>query len=265
MEIGSRRPLAVVTGGSSGIGRELARQCIAHGFDLVLIADGDDVHVAAGQLGADVASVFSEKHDLATREGVEAACKEIQALGRPVDVLILNAGVGVTGDFAGETDLEEELRMIRLNCDAVVHLAKRLLPGMVERRSGRVLITSDVAGSMPAPREAVYCATKAFELSFAEALRGELQGSGVTVTVIQPEATDTDFFRRGHAENTRLGQLRKDDPALVARQAFTAMMHGKPRLHAGSWRSRLASFFLSLLPEKTRERRQKLLMQPLPR
>jgi short-subunit dehydrogenase len=264
MDLRSRRPLAVVTGGSSGIGRELARQCIAHGHDVVLIADGDDVHDVAGQLGADVASVYSQQHDLSTYEGVEQAWREVQALGRPVDVLMLNAGVGVVGDFARESDLEAELRMVRLNCDSVIHLAKRVLPGMVARKSGRVLITSSVAATMPAALSAVYGATKAFDLSFAEALRAELEDTGVTVTAVQPGPTDTNFFRREGAENTRVARGHKDAPALVARQSWNAMMRGKHKLYAGSLRSRIMGWLGELLPEPTKARQHKKLLQPMP-
>jgi short-subunit dehydrogenase len=132
------RPFAVVTGASSGIGYELARQFATHGFDLLIAAEDEDIAAAArelrGQNGADVREV---QVDLATNEGVDAFASEIAGGGRPVDVLALNAGVGAGGAFVGDTDLADELRIVDLNVRSTVHLAKRLLPGMVERGEGR--------------------------------------------------------------------------------------------------------------------------------
>lgn len=243
----TNQKLAVVTGASSGIGLELARECAAHGFDLIVCAEDDGIVEAARGLGGKV-SARAVQADLSTREGVEELWTQIQATGRAVDALILNAGVGVGGAFL-DNELDDELDMIALNCNHTVHLAKRVLPDMVRRGQGRVLITGSVVSTAPNPYQAVYGATKAFVMSFGEALRYELKDRGVTVTVLQPGATDTEFFERAHLENTKVGQGKKDDPALVARRGFEAMMDGKDSVLGGSFKSRLEGLANEILPE----------------
>jgi short-subunit dehydrogenase len=199
MDDTSAHPLAVVTGASSGIGHELARQFAEHGFDLLVAAEDDGIASAADSLRALGPPVESVQADLGTYEGVEQLVARIRSLGRPVDAIALNAGVGVGGPFL-ETDLQKEVELINLNVTSVVHLAKRVLPDMVARGEGRVLFTSSIAAEMPGPFEAVYAASKAFELSFAEAIRNELKDTGVTITALQPGPTDTNFFRRADME-----------------------------------------------------------------
>jgi short-subunit dehydrogenase len=200
---------------------------------------------------SDGANVYAVDVDLATREGCHKLCEEVRALGRLIDALALNAGIGVGGEFL-KADLDAELRGIDLNCAAVVRLARQLLPDMVAHGKGRVLITSSVAAVMPAPYEAVYGATKAFDLSFAEALREELHDTGITVTALQPGATETEFFERAGMEDTRIGREDKDDPALVARQGFEAMMRGDDKVYAGSLKSRAQGLAGEILPEPTK-------------
>ena len=255
MGTASNRPFAVVTGASSGIGFELAKQCIAHNFDLLICAEDAGIHEAEHHLAATGAAVEAVRVDLATFEGCEKLVAAVNAFNRPLDALLLNAGVGVSGSFV-QTSLEDELRMISLNAMSVVHLSKRLVPRMVNRGYGRVLITASVASTSPSPFLAVYGATKAFDLSFAEALRFELEDTGVTVTAVQPGATDTEFFARAGMENTKVGQRHKDDPALVAKQAFEAMMRGKDKIIAGSLRSKLEGLVGEILPEPTKAKMQ---------
>ncbi len=233
MRNSSSKPLAVVTGASSGIGYELAAQFAANGFDLVVSAEDERLTEAVESLSATGAQVEAVRADLATYDGVETLWAAIQATGRPVDAVALNAGVGVSGDFATGTDLAAETQLVNLNVTSAVHLAKRVLPDMVGRGSGRLLFTSSVAATMPGPFYAVYAASKAFLLSFAEAIRYELKDSGVSVTALMPGPTDTDFFRRAGMEDTRAGSSTKDDPAEVARQGFAAMMAGKDHVVAG--------------------------------
>lgn len=255
-----KRKFAVVTGGSSGIGLELAREFIAHGFDVLIAADRS-VTEARSALQTAGATVVGIEVDLATEAGVERLVQEIDAVGRPIDAIAINAGVGVSGEFV-RTSLEEELRMIELNCVAVVRIAKAITPRMAARGEGRVLITSSVAGTMPATYMAVYGATKAFDLSFAEALREELRESGVTVTALQPGATDTEFFERAGMQDTKVGQGKKDDPALVAKQGFEAMMKGDDKVYAGSIKSRLGGLANEVLPETTKAKRHGKLAEP---
>lgn len=244
----SNRQLAVVTGASSGIGLELARQCASNGFDVVACAEDAAIENIATEIATDGGSVRSVRADLRTREGVESLYREVQATGRPIDALLLNAGVGVGGRFI-ETSLDEELDMIALNCNHTVHLAKLVVPAMVSRGRGRVLVTASVVSTAPAPYHAVYGATKAFVMSFAEGLRVELDGTGVTVTALQPGPTDTRFFERAHMTDTKVGQAEKDDPAGVARRGFEAMMAGKDSVLGGELKSRLQGIAHEVLPE----------------
>jgi short-subunit dehydrogenase len=164
MGTATNRPFAVVTGASSGIGFELAKQCALNNFDVLMCAEDEGIHQAARHLGATGAVIEPVRADLSTFEGCEKLVEAVNAFARPLDAVLLNAGVGVNGSFV-QTELEDELKMIGLNVNAVVHLAKRLVPRMVNRGSGRVLITASVVSTAPAPFLAVYGATKAFDLS----------------------------------------------------------------------------------------------------
>jgi short-subunit dehydrogenase len=232
---------AVVTGASSGIGLELARQFVDNGFEVLMTAEDDELvtaraEVAAGNDGAARPQVDLVQADLATAAGVEQL---LRAIGdRPVDALALNAGIGNGGRFV-EIPLEDEQRLIALNVGSTVHLAKRLLPDMVRRGTGRVLFTASVAGTQPGPFYATYAASKAFVLSFAEALRYEVKDSGVTITALMPGPTDTEFFDRADMNDTPVDSMDKDDPAEVARDGFEALMDGKDHVVAGSFKNRL--------------------------
>src|SRR3954454_7296844 len=136
------KPFAVVTGASSGIGLELAKQFAQHGFDLLVTSAGPRIGVAKQELENLGARVELTEADLSTYDGVEKLYGAIRATGRPVDALAINAGVGVGGDFARDTDLADELQLIDLNIPSTVHLAKRALPDMIARGQGRILFTS---------------------------------------------------------------------------------------------------------------------------
>jgi uncharacterized protein len=185
----------------------------------------------------------------------------MKALGRPVDAIAINAGVGVGGPFI-DTDLEAELRLINLNVVSVVRLSKYVLRDMISRGEGRVLYTSSIAADMPAPFEAVYGASKAFELSFAEAVRNELKDTGVTITVLQPGATETNFFRRAGMEDTKVGAGKKDDPAEVAKQGFEALMAGKDHIVAGSLKNKLQDAAAQVMPEPAKAAAHRKLSEP---
>jgi short-subunit dehydrogenase len=262
MTSSTARPLAVVTGASSGIGYELAKQFAQNGFDLVIASGGSRIEKAAEELRALGGKVESVQADLATFDGVEQLYRRIRATGRPVDAAALNAGVGVGGDFASDTDLPAELNLIDLNVKSPVHLAKRLLPEMVGRGAGRVLFTSSIAATMPGPFQAAYSASKAFLLSFSEAIRNELKDTGVTVTALMPGPTDTEFFERADMLDTKVGTEEKDDPADVARDGFEALMAGKDHVVAGSVKNKLMAGAAKVLPEAAKAQAHRRMSEP---
>ncbi|HEX3921263.1 MAG TPA: SDR family NAD(P)-dependent oxidoreductase [Streptosporangiaceae bacterium] len=187
MQNSAGRPLAVVTGASSGIGFELAFQFARAGFDLVVAAEDERIVGSARAFEAEGGRATAVQADLATYDGVEQLFAAIETRGGRPDALAVNAGIGVGGDFARDNELAAELRLINLNITGAVHLAKLVLPGMVGRGEGRVLFTSSIAATAPGPYHATYAASKAFLASFAEALRYELRDTGVTVTALMPE------------------------------------------------------------------------------
>lgn len=228
------KKLALITGASSGIGLELARVFAEEGFDLVVNSASEKIFEAGEalrNLGADVTEIEA---DLSTREGADLLYESIQKLGRPLDAVALNAGVGVSGEFIA-TDFDEEFRMLNLNIVYTVYLAKRFLKDFCDRDEGKILLTSSIAGEMPGPYYAVYAATKAFIQSFTEALHFEMKDTGrdVTITALQPGATDTEFFARAGMLDTPAGESEKDDPAKVARDGFDALMAGKDHVVSG--------------------------------
>src|SRR5215210_2120621 len=238
MDSTSTRPLAVVTGASSGIGYELAKQFGEHGYDLFVAAEDAAIERAAQDLGRSGARVQFLQVDLARPEGVEQLFGAIKDTGRPVDAIALNAGVGHGGDFARDTDLDAELEIIDLNVRSTVHLAKPVITDMVARDSGKVLFTSSIASTMPGRFQAVYNASKAFVQSFAKALREELKHTNVTITSLMPGPTETEFFERADMLDTKVGTDEKDDPAEVAAQGFEALMNGDEQVVAGSAKNR---------------------------
>ncbi len=256
------RPLAVVTGASSGIGLELAKQFARHDFDLVLAAEDDELATAAEEVRACGAQVDAVRADLAAPDGVEELVRHIDAAGRPVDALAVNAGVGVNGEFAGDTRLEDQLTVVDLNVRSAVHLTKRVVPGMIERGQGRVLFTSSIAGTSPGPYQAVYAASKAFLTSFSEGLRGEVKDKGVTVTALLPGPTDTEFFERADMEDTKVGSGDKDSAAEVAEAGYDALMAGKDKVVAGAAKNKLQSVASRVLPEEAKAKQQGKMMKP---
>ncbi|HEX5740835.1 MAG TPA: SDR family NAD(P)-dependent oxidoreductase [Pilimelia sp.] len=248
----SGRPLAVVTGASSGIGFALAREFAQHGYDLVVAAENPDIDTAAAALRRDGRSrVVPCQVDLATFAGVEECAGAVAGTGRPVEVLALNAGRGAGGPFV-TNDLADDLEVVTLNVTGTVHLAKRLVPAMVARGRGRLLFTSSVAATAPGPFLATYSASKAFVQSFAQALREELRGTGVTVTALMPGATETPFFDRAGLRDTKLGTGEKDDPGLVAKQAVAALLAGEDHVVTGSWRHTAQVLAARVAPETVR-------------
>ena len=237
-------PLAIVTGASSGIGRELAVLCADNGFDLVIAADAPAIHTVAAEFSATGVGVDAVEADLATIEGVDRLYDAIK--GRPVKALLANAGHGLGHAFLDQ-NFDEVRHVIDTNITGTIYLIQRVGRDMRARRTGRILITGSIAGFIPGTFSAVYNGTKAFIDSFAVALRAELKASGVTVTCLMPGATDTEFFERAGMTDTKVGQDAKDDPATVARAGFEAMMRGDGDVVSG-WKNRVQTTLAKVTP-----------------
>jgi short-subunit dehydrogenase len=240
------KPVALITGASSGIGYELARCCAENGFDVLIAADQPELAEAAENLRSLGAEVRAIQTDLATAKGVEELYAAAQALGRPIDALLANAGHGLGKGFLDQ-NFEEVLHVINTNITGTIHLIQKVGRDMRARRKGRILITGSIAGFMPGTYQAVYNATKAFIDSFSFALRHELKNSGVTVTCLMPGATETDFFERADMLDTKIGQSKKDEPADVAKLGFAAMMKGEGDVVSG-WQNKLRTAIASVTP-----------------
>jgi short-subunit dehydrogenase len=261
-----RKPLAVVTGASSGIGYHLAREFAEHDYDLLICAEDGELDQAATDLRAAGAAVEALQVDLATDGGVDELYARIKADGRPVAALALNAGIGAGGAFAGpdadRTELEQELQLVDLNVRSTVHLAKHVITDMVANDDGRVLFTSSIAATMPGSFQAVYNASKSFVQSFALALRNELKDTNVTVTSLMPGPTDTEFFERADMLDTKVGDGDKDDPADVARDGFEALMAGKERVVSASPATKAQGRFSRVLPDGAKAELHRKMAEP---
>jgi len=219
---------ALITGASGGIGYELALLFARDGFDCILVARS---HEKLNALAARIESEFRVKtlvlpKDLSKPSAVDEIYQEISAASMPVDVLVNNAGFPVFGLFS-ETDLDNELEMLQVNVVALTHLTKLFLRGMIERQYGRILNLASTAAFEPGPLMAVYYASKAYVLSFSEALANELGGTGVTVTTLAPGPTRTGFQKRGQLEDSRLVQGQIADAQSVALAGYRGLMAGK--------------------------------------
>jgi short-subunit dehydrogenase len=260
----ANRPLAVVTGASSGIGFHLARIFAENGFDLLVNSDSAKILEVVPDLEIYGGQVIAVQADLSTFEGVEKLWHAIESSGKPLNAIAINAGIGVGGDFARETDLQQELKLIQLNVASAVQLAKYAAGSMVERHFGRILFTSSIAGTMPTPLEAVYGASKAFILSFAESLRHELKDAGVTVTALQPGPPNTNFFHRAGMDNTEVGSEGKftNDPAEVARQGYEALMAGKDHVFSSSLKTKIQGELGKFLPQSMKAEQHRKMAEP---
>jgi short-subunit dehydrogenase len=224
---------ALITGASSGLGREFAKLCAADGFRVVLASRRvDRLRSLAAELGSGY-SVEARvlEADLSDPAGPDRIFEQLR--DTEVDVLINNAGFGLRGPFA-ETDWTAEERMIAVNLAAPAHLTKKFLPGMLRRRSGRILNVASTAGFVPGPLMAIYYATKAFLVSFSHAIANEVKGSGVTVTVLCPGPTRTEFETAAGIQDSRLFQGRVMAAETVAQAGYQGMMAGKAEVIAGA-------------------------------
>jgi uncharacterized protein len=256
-------PLALITGASSGIGFELARQFAENGFDLIIAAEDDELAVAKRDLEAAGARIQAVQVDLATEAGVTELYRQVRATARPLAAAALNAGRGAGGAFATDTKLEDELEIVDLNVRSTVQLAKYIIGDMVSQNAGRILFTSSIASTMPGPFQAVYNASKSFVQSFALALRNELKDTGVSVTSLMPGPVDTEFFKRaGMDQDTKVGTGDKDDPVDVARDGFEALMNGDERVVSHSLSSKIQGIGSRVLPDSVKAEMHRKMAEP---
>jgi short-subunit dehydrogenase len=226
----SSRPLAVITGASSGIGLQLARQAAEDGYDLLLAAD-TPFDEARRQLEGYSLELRTLEVDLATLEGVDELYSALQ--GRTPDVLCANAGHGLGKGFLDE-NIDEALDVIDTNITGTVYLIHKIGRDMRSANAGRILITGSIAGFMPGAFQAVYNGTKAFIDSFSWALRDELKDTSVSITCLMPGVTDTEFFERADLMDTAVGtDPKKMSPEAVARIGWKAMRAGEGDVVAG--------------------------------
>lgn len=243
--------LALVTGASSGIGYELARLFAADGYDLILTATGHNngLERTAEAVRAAGVKAFIMKADLTKTDHVEQLARDINGLGRPLNAAALNAGLGLGGYFIGGTTFEDELRIMQLNTISQVQLTKLLLPAMISNGGAKILYTASISGTMPTPYEAVYGATKAFLISFVEAVKAEVKDSGISMTLLLPGEVDTNFWHRAGMDTSKLGLGPKAAPTLVAEEGYKALMDGKDRVVAGKTDSKfIGNVVNNLLP-----------------
>jgi short-subunit dehydrogenase len=258
------QPRALVTGASSGIGLAIARRLAAEGYDLVVCAEDPSIHHRRAELERNGVEVTPVRADLRDPAAVDDLYSIASAPGA-LDVVALNAGVGVGGGTFGQTSLQNHLDVVRLDVVSTVQLAGLVIPDLVRRRAGRLLFTASLVAEMAGPYQTTYNASKAFVANFAAGLRYELKHSGVTVTTLLPGPVQTAFFARAGMGDTALGRMGKEQPDLVARQAVRALLRGRSTVIGGRLIALPSAALITALPQPARTWLQALLSRPVRR
>lgn len=226
---------ALITGASSGIGYELAKLFAKDKYNLVIVGrNQEDLDQRASEFKENGIEVISIVKDLFNRESAFQIYEEVKSRGINIDVLVNDAAQGVYGLFK-DTDIEDELKIIDLNIASVVILTKLYVKDMVARNSGKILNLASIASKTPGPWQSVYHGTKAFVLSFTEAITEELKDTEITITALLPGVTDTDFFNKADMQASKAIQDKDSmaDPADVAKDGYEALMSGKNKIVSG--------------------------------
>lgn len=251
----STRPLALVTGGSSGIGFELAKQFAERGYDVAISGQSERVFASVTELKKLGVEAFPYQGDAGTYDGVEGFWEFTLSQGRPVAAAALNVGIGHGGSFV-ENTLDDEFKIIAVNITGTVHMAKRVVQHMVFNGDGKILIVSSVSATTPTPFETVYGPSKAFGYSFAESIREELRDTGVSVTALLPGATNSDFHANAGMSDTKYGDNSwKNDKTDVARQGVEALMNGEDHVVGGDETTRQVVIDNRTIPEAAKAAR----------
>ncbi len=227
---------ALITGATSGIGYELAKLFAKDKYNLFIVSrNQDELNNKANEFKQDYGiNVTTFAKDLSNKDEVFALCQELSSNSTPIDVLVNDAGQGQYGKFQ-DSDINRALEIVNLNIGATLILTKHVLNEMVQRNEGRILNLASIASELPGPWQAVYHGTKAFILSFSEAIRSELKDTNVTVTALLPGATDTDFFNKAEMQDSKMVQDKSSmsNPADVAKDGYDALMAGDDKVISG--------------------------------
>lgn len=250
MAFSNSNQTVLITGASSGIGRELARIFARDGYNLILVnRDIQRLNLLASELREKYSSnvkVFAK--DLTFIFSADEIFAELTREGIHIDILVNNAGVGVHGPFA-ETDLKKGLDMLQINMLAPTHLTRLFLPAMIQKKFGKIMNVASTAAFQPGPLMAGYFASKAYVLSFSEALANELDGSGVTVTTLCPGPTATEFQKTSNTENIRETKMGMMSAEKVAQIGYKGLMRGKTLVIPG-FMNKVAANAVRFLPRK---------------
>lgn len=243
---------ALITGPSSGIGHELAKLFAKDGYNLVLVARNDEkLNQVAEELEQSYgiqAQVIAK--DLAREDVAQELYNEVLGRGITVNVLVNNVGVSTYGKFATETDWEREKELIHLNVLTTTHLTKLFLKDMVARNEGKILQLASLVSITPFPLQSVYAATKSYIWNLTQSLINEIKDTNVTMTALMPNATDTNFFREAGAPPLNVEKM-LDDPAMVAKDGYDALMAGKSKVVAGGLMNKSFEVMAHALPQET--------------
>lgn len=254
---------ALITGASSGIGQELAKLFAKDGYNLVLVARSTD---KLNELGGQFWDEFGVEttvitKDLSEENAAQDVYNQVKGKNIRVDILVNDAGVGLYGKFANETDWEREKSLIHLNVLTTTLMTKLFLKEMVERNEGKILNLASLVSITPMPLMAVYGATKAYINNFTQSLINELKDTNVSVTALLPNATDTDFFNKAGASNTKVTE-NLDDPAVVAKDAYNAFIKGAHKVVPGGFANKAFEVVSYVTPQETLAGRMRKSMEP---
>jgi short-subunit dehydrogenase len=260
--LNTQKRYALITGGTSGIGYELAKLFVKDGYNLIIVARSNERLQEATeefrQLGAEVLAIEKNLFDV---DAAREIYQEVKSRAIQVDVLVNNAGQGQLGRFH-EVPLERHLDLIQLDVVSLVTLTRLFLDDMVQRNAGKILNLASVVSKTPAPEFSVYAASKAFVLSFSEALAKELEDTNITITALMPGRTDTDFFYKADMTGTKEYQEHHlADPAEVARDGYDALMSGESRVISGG-QNKMMIGMMNSMPDSANAANMQKNMQP---